>query len=47
MDKALLSSFVNKWLACWKGNRPDLLVEFYADDVFYIDHAHPNGMHGK
>ena len=39
--------FAEKWLPAWSGNRPDLLVSFYTDDVFYSDPAIPNGVNGR
>ena len=40
-------SFAEKWLPAWTGNRPDLLVSFYTDDVSYSDPAIPSGVRGR
>lgn len=39
--------FADRWLPAWTGNRPEFLVDFYADDVFYLDPAIPAGIKGK
>lgn len=39
--------FAERWLPAWTGNDPDRLVDFYADDVFYLDPAIPAGITGK
>jgi hypothetical protein len=36
-----LNRFCHEWLAAWTGNRPDLLLSFYAEDAFYSDPARP------
>jgi hypothetical protein len=40
-------AFAERWLPAWSGNRPELLVSFYADDVFYADPAVPAGVRGR
>jgi len=40
-------AFCNRWLPCWTGNRPDVLVDCYAPEVFYRDPANPGGIRGK
>ena len=35
------------WLPAWTGNRPDLLLSFYADNAFYRDPAIPAGIRGR
>lgn len=40
-------SFAHRWLPAWTGNKPELLVDFYSDDVFYSDPGIPNGVNGK
>ncbi len=37
----------DRWLPLWTGNRPDELIEVYAEDVFYRDPAKPDGIHGR
>ncbi len=39
--------FCARWLPLWTGNRPEQLVEAYADNVFYRDPAKPEGVCGK
>lgn len=34
------------WLCSWTGNRPDALLEFYAQDAFYADPARRDGLIG-
>lgn len=40
-------AFAETWLPAWTGNHPETLVEFYADDVLYLDPAVPQGIRGK
>lgn len=40
-------AFAARWLPAWSGNRPELLVSFYTDDVFYSDPALPQGVQGR
>jgi hypothetical protein len=37
----------DRWLPLWTGNRPEALIEAYADDVFYRDPARPAGVQGR
>lgn len=39
--------FCEAWLPAWSGNRPDALLEFYADDAVYRDPARPKGLRGR
>jgi hypothetical protein len=39
--------FAERWLPAWTGNRPDLLLSFYSEDVFYSDPAVPRGVQGR
>lgn len=39
-----LDIFINEWLNSWTGNRPDVLLSYYADDAFYLDPANPTGI---
>lgn len=47
MNKKELVVFVDKWLAAWTGNKPQNLIEFYTDDVFYLDPSNQDGIKGK
>jgi len=47
MDHEDALRLCDRWLPLWTGNRPDELIEVYADDVFYRDPAKPDGIHGK
>ena len=47
MDKPSALNLCDRWLPLWTGNRPEELVEVYAEDVFYRDPAKPDGIHGK
>lgn len=38
--------FCRPWLAAWTGNRPELLLQFYAPDAFYADPARRGGLKG-
>lgn len=46
-EEAYILDFCRRWLPAWTGNDPDLLLSFYADDVVYIDPAHPDGLEGE
>ncbi len=39
--------FCSRWLPAWTGNRPEALIEFYAEDAFYLDPARPAGLRGR
>ena len=47
MEKKVVGSFVESWLASWTGNRPDILLDFYTQDAFYLDPVNPKGLRGK
>lgn len=47
MDKDNYFEFVKKWLSAWTGNKPDLLIEFYAEDAYYSDPEHRDGLQGR
>lgn len=47
MTENELIRFIREWLAAWTGNRPGLLLEFYADDLYYQDPAMPGGIKDK
>jgi hypothetical protein len=39
--------FTSRWLPCWSGNKPANLLDFYADDAFFLDPGRPAGIKGK
>jgi len=47
LDAAEAKAFAERWLPAWSGNRPELLVSFYSEDVFYSDPAIPDGVRGR
>jgi len=47
MDKPAALKLCQTWLPLWTGNRPEHLVQVYAEDVFYRDPARPDGISGK
>ena len=47
MDAGEAQAFAEARLPAWSGNRPDLLVSFYAPDVVYSDPAIPEGVRGR
>ena len=47
MDQEQALRLCDHWLPLWTGNRPDELIEVYAEDVFYRDPARPEGVQGK
>jgi hypothetical protein len=47
LDADAARAFAERWLPAWTGNRPELLVSFYTDDVFYADPAIPGGVRGR
>ena len=42
-----MNDFISTWLKAWTGNKPDALLDFYAEDAFYADPARPGGLRGK
>lgn len=42
-----IKEFINNWLSAWTGNNPGELLRYYADEVFYLDPANPDGIRGK
>lgn len=42
-----MEKFLNQWLAKWSGNKPQELLAFYHEDIFYRDPAFPQGLSGK
>ena len=47
MTSEQAQKFCDRWLPAWTGNRPEVLIEFYADHAFYRDPARPTGIRGK
>ena len=47
LDPEQAHAFAATWLPAWTGNRPEHLVSFYTDDVFYSDPAIPSGVRGR
>lgn len=45
-DRESAEAFCRRWLAAWTGNRPQALVEFYAEDCYYQDPGRPEGLRG-
>jgi hypothetical protein len=39
--------FCHEWLSAWTGNRPEKLIDFYANDAFYRDPANRSGLKGR
>ncbi len=46
MNKEELFEFSKKWLKAWTGNKPEDLIQFYAEDALYIDPANRKGLKG-
>jgi len=46
-DATEAREFTERWLPAWSGNRPEHLVSFYAEDVFYCDPAITAGVRGR
>lgn len=46
MNKMEAEKFCKAWLASWSGNQPEKLLSFYAEDCFYSDPVHPEGLRG-
>jgi hypothetical protein len=47
MNADTAMDFSRAWLSAWTGNEPENLIEFYADDAFYLDPARPMGLNGR
>ena len=47
MELEKAKEFCERWLPAWTGNRPELLISFYADDAFYSDPYISQGLKGK
>ena len=46
-EEAYILEFCRRWLPAWTGNDPEQLLQFYADNVTYVDPAHPEGLKGQ
>lgn len=46
MNENDLVIFCNRWLEAWTGNRPKILLSFYAENAFYRDPARTQGLKG-
>lgn len=46
MDESTINDFCHKWLSAWTGNKPELLIKFYAKNAYYQDPANPEGLKG-
>ncbi len=47
MNKPEILELSRRWLPAWTGNRPDCLIEFYAENAFYSDPANKTGLKGR
>lgn len=47
LDRRQARAFCDRWLPAWTGNKPEELIEFYADEAFYLDPGTPEGVVGK
>ncbi len=47
MDIDDAKRFCDAWLPAWTGNRPEALLEFYADEAVYRDPARSKGLRGR
>lgn len=47
MSQKDLENYCDEWLSAWTGNRPEQLLEFYADDAVYRDPYLKEGIEGK
>jgi hypothetical protein len=47
MDATEAHTLCDQWLPRWTGNRPEALIESYAEEVFYRDPARPTGVQGR
>ncbi len=46
IEESAIIEFCKRWLPAWTGNRPETLLEFYSENAFYSDPAHPKGLQG-
>ena len=47
MTKEEAREFASRWLPAWTGNRPELLLGYYSEDVIYLDPVVPRGVKGR
>jgi hypothetical protein len=47
MNKPEILELCKRWYPAWTGNRPEILIEFYAGNAFYSDPANKNGLKGQ
>ncbi|TFG04521.1 MAG: nuclear transport factor 2 family protein [Promethearchaeota archaeon] len=47
MQKRKLEQFCREWLNAWTGNKPEELIQFYAEDGYYQDPANSEGIRGR
>ena len=47
MENNRAVTLCQNWLASWSGNKPEALINFYHDDIYYCDPARPQGIKGK
>jgi hypothetical protein len=46
-EEAYILEFCRQWLPSWTGNEPEGLLQFYTENAYYSDPAHPEGLKGK
>jgi hypothetical protein len=46
-EEAYILEFCRQWLPSWTGNEPEALLQFYTENAYYSDPAHPEGLNGK
>lgn len=46
-EEAYIFEFCRQWLPSWTGNDPETLLQFYTENAYYSDPAHPEGLKGK
>lgn len=42
-----LEAFCDAWFDAWRGNEPEKLAAYYAEDCYYVDPARPQGIVGR
>ncbi len=47
MNNSEAIAFCKQWLPTWTGNKPDLLIDIYAETAFYSDPANKGGLKGR
>ncbi len=46
-EEAYILEFCRQWLPSWTGNEPEVLLQFYTENAYYSDPAHPEGLKGR